>query len=224
MSGIPSALGDGSLALTDYWPEDDPADDRHDQSGNETEDRRSRDQEHAVAHERTGAGYAQPGHPRGSTVGLHRYTLAQAIARDSDSRSGVRESRRVGPQRPLPQPRVFRGVRGSSGVRPREHWRRQRAGRRHRQPRYLRSPDGFDTAIDRRGDRAGCYRGTRVCTSSARLKESRASPGRPSASWISPIARYISPTWRSSVGDVSTASSYSSSARARSPRSLKISA
>lgn len=46
------------LPLADYRSENDPADDRDDQPGNDTEDRRVRDQEHSVAHERARKGDA----------------------------------------------------------------------------------------------------------------------------------------------------------------------
>jgi len=66
------------VALADCRSENDPADERDDQSGNDTGDRRLRDEEHSIAHERTRNGDAQPGHPRGSPVGRHRHTLAQS--------------------------------------------------------------------------------------------------------------------------------------------------
>jgi len=82
-----------SLALAGDRSENDPADDRDDHSGNDTEDHRVRDQEHSITHERTRNGYPQPGHPCGSTVGRHRHTLAQASTADElQDASGTNEA------------------------------------------------------------------------------------------------------------------------------------
>jgi len=55
MNEVPGTCGSSyrSLALADYRSENDPADDRDDQSDNDTEDRRVQDQEHSIAHEGT---------------------------------------------------------------------------------------------------------------------------------------------------------------------------
>jgi len=98
MSGIPPVPGNRSPASAGYGSENDPADDRDDQSGNEAEDRRVRDQEHAVAHERTGNGYPQPRHPPGSTAGRHRHTLAQPTLL---SLGGRRSANPASPSRPV---------------------------------------------------------------------------------------------------------------------------